>query len=298
MAKKWEGKSKGSVLGYKIFVYTIQFLGLGFAYFILRFVALYYLFFSWKSNKSLSFYYKRILHLSPLYSWWYIYKSYFTFGQTLLDRVVVMASDPNKVFTFEHENGELLKEMVRGGKGGILISAHMGNWEVAGHFLGQIDRVIHIVMYDAEHEKIKDYLSNVVKKKTFNIIVINELTFSHVYEIADALSKNEIVCMHGDRYVEGSKAISYNFLGEEALFPFGPFYLAVQNDVPVYFVYGFKDNNKHYHLYTFAPNTEKMVAAKSKKQKAEVLLNEYVLRLEVMVKRYPEQWFNFFRFWK
>ena len=43
MATKWEGKSKGTVLGYKIFVFFIKNLGLTAAYILLAPVALYYL---------------------------------------------------------------------------------------------------------------------------------------------------------------------------------------------------------------------------------------------------------------
>ena len=32
---KWEGKSRGNVLGYRIFVWCIRYLGLNFAYFLL-----------------------------------------------------------------------------------------------------------------------------------------------------------------------------------------------------------------------------------------------------------------------
>ena len=46
MATEWEGKSRGSVLGYKIFVFCIKKFGLYSAYFVLYFVALYFCFFA------------------------------------------------------------------------------------------------------------------------------------------------------------------------------------------------------------------------------------------------------------
>jgi hypothetical protein len=48
---KWEGKSKGTVLGHKIFVFILNHLGLKPAYIVLRFVALYYFLFARKSNR-------------------------------------------------------------------------------------------------------------------------------------------------------------------------------------------------------------------------------------------------------
>ena len=295
MSSRWEGKSKGTVLGYKIFVFTLQVLGIGFAYFLLRFVSLYYLLFSWKSNKPLLFYYKKILSASSLYTWWYLYKNYYNFGQTLLDKTVVMSGIKTN-FSFDFENEYYLKEMAAKGKGGILISAHIGNWEIAGHLLERIEQKINIVMYDAEHEKIKDYLSDVVTERSFNIIVVNEHNFSHIYEISDALARNEIICIHGDRFVEGSKSVVKNFFGKAAEFPIGPYILAVQYNVPVYFVYAMKDTSSHYHLYAFEPegNLEEI---KNKKQRAEALLEQYIANLEKMLLKYPTQWYNFYRFW-
>ena len=45
----WEGKTRGGVLGYKIFVWTLKNLGISFAYLLLRFVVFYFVFASGKS---------------------------------------------------------------------------------------------------------------------------------------------------------------------------------------------------------------------------------------------------------
>ena len=43
---QWDGKSKGAVLGYKIFIFFIQILGIRAAYVLLYLVALYFFLFS------------------------------------------------------------------------------------------------------------------------------------------------------------------------------------------------------------------------------------------------------------
>ena len=57
----WHGKSKGNRLGYSIFVSVLRHLGIAPAYFLLRFVSLYYLLFSWKTNRSMYHYFNRRL---------------------------------------------------------------------------------------------------------------------------------------------------------------------------------------------------------------------------------------------
>ncbi len=48
----WEGKSKGTKTGYRIFVWVLRHLGVRPAYFLLRFVSFYYFLVSWKTSRA------------------------------------------------------------------------------------------------------------------------------------------------------------------------------------------------------------------------------------------------------
>ena len=109
-----------------------------------------------------------------------------------------MSGIKNK-FSFHFDGVENLHKIAALEKGGILLSAHIGNWDVAGHLFKDLETPINIVLYDGEHEQIKEYLEGITGKRTMSIIVIkNDL--SHIYKISEALSKNELVCMHADRF--------------------------------------------------------------------------------------------------
>src|SRR5687767_4086108 len=112
---KWAGQSKGTVLGHKIFVFILNNLGLQPAYFILRFVALYYFIFS-GSNRYIYFLYRKVLHLPALKARRMIYKNYYMFGQTLLDKVALLSGVKTK-FTIDHEGGVNLDRIAERGKG-------------------------------------------------------------------------------------------------------------------------------------------------------------------------------------
>ena len=118
---QWQGKSKGTPLGYRIFVFIIKVFGVNIAYFVLRFVAFYYFLFSWNSTRHIYRYFRERHKYGVLTSIVKIYRNYYVFGQTLLDKVVVMAGIENK-FTYDFDGEENLREIVRGGKGGILLS--------------------------------------------------------------------------------------------------------------------------------------------------------------------------------
>jgi predicted LPLAT superfamily acyltransferase len=158
---QWQGKSKGAPLGYKIFVWVCKHLGLAPAYGLLYFVAAYYFLFSPTSSEHSYSFFRQRLQYTRLKALGAVYKNYYLFGQTLLDKIVVMAGIKNS-FTFDFEGESHLHDMVARGKGGILLSAHVGNWEAAGHLLSRLKTVINVVMYDAEHEKIKAYLEETI----------------------------------------------------------------------------------------------------------------------------------------
>jgi predicted LPLAT superfamily acyltransferase len=290
---QWEGKSKGTPLGYSIFIGILKTGGVRPAYFLLRFVAFYYFLFARKSFKALWYYFRKRLGFGRMRSMGKIYRNYYLFGQALIDRVVLMSGIRNN-FSFDFDGEEYLHEMVRNGKGGLLLSAHIGNWEIAGHLLKRLQTRINIVMFDGEHQKIKQYLEGVTGERNANIIVIKD-DISHIYAITDALAKNELVCMHADRFMDNNKTMEAVFLHEKALFPAGPFVLATRLKAPVSFVFAMKENAMHYHFYA-TPAKEYTGSDKALLQQQ--ILADFVAGMEQKVKAYPEQWYNYYPFWK
>lgn len=186
--------------------------------------------------------------------------------------------------------------MVEEQTGGLLISAHIGNFEMAGYMLERLRTRVSIIMYDAEHEKVKDYLSSIVNRN-FNIIVIKEDN-SHIYEIRRAFLEKEIVCIHGDRFIKGSKTMTAEFLGDEAKFPTGPFYLAMKFNIPVSFVFAMKDGRNCYHFTASAPEYYRQQGAQVRRDEVILtIIKNYVIHLEKMIRIYPAQWFNYYNFW-
>lgn len=288
----WHGKSKANAAGYRIFVFLIKTFGISSAYFLLYFVAGYYLLFSFLTSKIIFRFYHERLGFGKIKALGKLYFNYYRFGQTLIDKIAVMANIPAK-FTFDFDGEEYLREMVSQKKGGLLLSAHAGNWEAAGHLLKRLNTKINVVMYDGEDTQIKNYLDAVTGAKNFNVIYVkNDL--SHIYKINEALAANEIVCMHTDRFLPGNKTLTCEFFGEEARFPEGPFLLALRLKVPMTYVYAFKETNSHYHFYS----TELKYFYHSKGDTVQIILKDFTKNLEKMVKLYPEQWFNYYDFYE
>lgn len=290
--KSWTGKSKGGKTGYQIFVFLLKHAGLRAAYVLLWFVAFYYLV-TPRSSTRFSYQFFRRLGFGTLKSIISLYQNYYVFGQSLIDKISAMAGFGDR-FGFYFEGEQNLHQMVNNGKGGILLSAHAGNWEIAGHYLDRLDTAVNIVMYDAEYESIKNYLQSVTGKRKANIITISN-DMSHIYHILEALDKNELICMHADRLLNrNQRTISQPFLGEDALFPYSIFRMIVTFGVPVSFVYAFREPGFHYHFFATEPF---VYEGKQDIALAEISSN-YVAELERKVRQYPLQWFNYFNFWE
>ena len=287
----WKGKTRGGLLGYKIFVFLIRFFGIGSAYFLLIFVALYFVFFSMASTKAIYSFFRLRLQKGILDSTIGVYRTYFSFGQALIDRTAFLAGHTNR-FSFDYDGEHHIKSMADAGKGGVLISAHVGNWAIAGNILDDNmseNTQVNVVMLDEEHQKIQEFLDKTQKKQRVNIIGIKN-DRSHIFKMGIALQNGELLCMHGDRFLSGAETISVDFFGEKAYLPKGPFQLVCKMNVPYTVVYAFKESFSHYHFYSTPPieNTKGVEDAAQK----------FANSLEEKIRRYPYQWYNFFDFWQ
>lgn len=290
----WKGKSRGRVLGYRIFGWSLKYIGLNFAYFLLFFVSSYYVFASGKASRAMYYYFHSRFGYGKIKSIISIFKNYYLFSQVLVDKAVILGGFRHK-FTFHLEGKEYLRQMH---DGGILISGHVGNWEAGGQVLAFLEKKINILVVDSEKQAIKKYMSGIMTERNVNIIAIRS-DFSHMFEIKKALENKEIVAIHGDRFIDGNKTVKIPFLGEPALFPLGPWQLAAFFNKPVSYVFSIKEAR---YKYRFFATPLKIIPGKNshwgRNEMIGFSVKEYVGELEKIIRKYPLQWFNYYNFWK
>lgn len=285
----WKGQSRGTVLGFRIYVFIIRKFGLYAAYFVLLFVAAYFVLFAFTSTKSVYYLFRRRLGYSAPAAAFHVYRSYFTFGRIQLDRIAITAGMQKK-FSFEFDGVENIDALLQQEKGGILLTAHIGNFNLAKYFFEKkhSEAKVNLVVTDFEHQQIKNYLNSITGQSKVKMIVLQE-DLSHVFEMKEALQRNELLIFAADRYLEGAKTYTENFMGSKAKFPQGPFKLAARNEIPVLFVHLMRERNFHYHFYARPYKREK--------NSAKELLKAYLDNLEQMLRKYPHQWYNYYDFW-
>ena len=288
MEKKWDGKTKGSLWGYRFFVFCIRFFGVRFSYFFGLFVVAYYVLFSAKERRALVQFYTIGFGFGASKAFRLSANTFYRFAQVLIDRVA-LKTWRKKQYTHSFQNEEALRSIYANGKGGFFISAHVGNWENAGQLIGErITADINVLMLDAEVEKIKQYLEKETESAKFKLIPIKD-DMSHLIAIHQALKRNELIALHADRIMDQGKTYLLPFLKGKAHFPAGPFIMAHKFKVPVTFVFAIKKGSFHYVLSA----TEPIWQVDSPEQLASL----YVKRLEEMVQEAPDQWFNFYDYY-
>lgn len=288
----WRGKSRGGAFGYRFFIFLITKLGIRSAYAFLIFVVSHFVPFAPLATRSNWFFFRKILHYPFFKTVRMLYVNYYRLGQILIDKVAVRSGLSEK-YHYEFDNYDQFLSLLNSGKGVIMIGAHIGNWEIGGPFFGDYAKKMNIVMYDAEYRKIKNVLDKNTIRIPYKIIPVSDKNFEHIYQIKDALDNQEYVCFQGDRFISDKKSYTFDFLGKPARFPAGPFYLAGRYNVPVVFYFSMREKGMKY-KFRFT------VARTTKGKPGDVsfdLAKQYVQTLEDTVKQYPEQWFNYYKFW-
>jgi predicted LPLAT superfamily acyltransferase len=285
----WKGQSRGTVLGLRVYVFIINFFGLYASYFVLFFVAFYFLFFAFNSTKSVYYFFTKRLGYSKFRAVLNVYISYFTFGKIQLDRVAIASGLKHK-YSFEFDGIGHIENLLEQKKGGILLTAHIGNFNLAKHFFDHKNnhQIVNLVVTDLEHQEIKNYLDSVTGKSAVKLIILKD-DLSHIFEMHRALKNNELLVFAADRYTVDAKIFTINFMGDPVKFPQGPFKLAARNSIPVLFVHIMREKKFHYHFYAKPYNPEK--------NDAKNLLKAYLENLEIMLKKYPLQWYNYYDYW-
>ena len=294
MTQSWDGATKGSLWGYRFFIYTIKLLGVRAAYGFAAFIVVHYIVFVPRSSRAIYSYFRQRHHMRRCKAMVMTYCNFYRFAQILIDKIAIPAKLA-KGFTYRFDDtyNDLLR-ILDGSTGCILMSAHVGNWDIAGEFFGNYGTRLHIVMLDAEHRRIKRLLDATTGSKNYNVIALRD-DMSHVFEIGKALVHNEYVCFQSDRFLPDVQTLTRSLLDAPASFPAGPFQIAARSHSPVVFFFAMREPGR---CYRFCFHLARIDPALSKTELSDSLATQYVQALEGILRQYPEQWFNYYDFWK
>lgn len=293
--KHWSGtgKLRGGTFGVRFFITALRLLGLRLTYVLLVPVVLTLSFISPDIAATMAFHRRMFGPRNTLGRRWLVIKHFFSFGRAIIDRTAILAG-MTKRFSFTFDGEQHLRDAVTGGKGVLLLTAHIGNWEVAGQLLSRIDVPVNVTGFDNEDPAVRALLNKISKQK-FKLIPLSGAP-TDVIELVAALRRGELVCMLGDRAYGGPTA-RVPFFGEAASFPVGPYVLAAIAGAPLVQVFSLREPGGHYHFFGFPAVPPHHPPRHERDAHLRNCAAQFAANLESIVKRDPLQWYNFFPFW-
>ncbi|MBP2687839.1 MAG: htrB 1, partial [Deltaproteobacteria bacterium] len=176
-----------------------------------------------------------------------------------------------------------LEESFAKGRGVILVTGHIGNWELGALFFGRLGFKINVVTIPEGKERIDSIRGAYRMRQDIRTIVVDGSPFSSL-EIVAALRRGEIVAMLVDRW-EGTDGVPAKFFGADHRFPRGPFALSRATGAPILPAFIVRDGSAYRGVVDppfFMEDPEDEPGARRVSES-----------LERMIRIYPDQWYNF-----
>jgi predicted LPLAT superfamily acyltransferase len=239
-----------------------------------------------------------------------VFRLFQAFALTILEKVEVWNGKVrfNRIHFQDDDIGDLIQTLEQG-KGALLICSHLGNYELL-RGLAFFNRtgvsrnipVTSIVDFSVMPSFTK-MLQSMNPASMMHLISANEVGPETVILLQERIAAGGLVVIAGDRTSANTrdKYFLFPFLGEDAPFAVGPFFLAALLNAPTYFVWALRrkdvslssEYNMHVHKNPFSFDCSR----KERNRRVEELARLFARKLEYYCKQYPHQWYNFYDFW-
>jgi len=188
------------------------------------------------------------------------------------------------------KNLSYLQDALAKGKGAILLTAHMGNWELGAVALGLLKFPILAVALEHKDARVNHLFVTQRQEKGIVVVPLGKAALQCLKRI----KQNMAIALVGDRdFTE--KGIVLDFFGKPAIFPEGPAVFSLLTGAPVIpcFVLRNKGNS-----FTFTFESPLSFTPTGNKEKDKTgIITTYKKLFEDYIRAYPDQWLMFRKFW-
>ena len=152
--EEWKGNTSGANWMHRFLIFTFRYIGLRPVYlFMGLFVVPFYMLFNHKGYISV---YRYLRHRQG-FSWWksfrYTYLNHYRFGQIILDRFAVYSGCQ---YQFELEGNDQYLELTQQPSGFIILSCHVGNYEIAGYSFVSTGKRYNALVFSGEAKTVME----------------------------------------------------------------------------------------------------------------------------------------------
>lgn len=232
--------------------------------------------------------------------WWQrqvrIYRTFRSFAWCLSERYERLSTD--RAFEVEAEGLPGWRELNASGEGLILVTAHLGSWEVGSMLPATREqRRIHIVREAETDPRAQRFIQELIHRCGGELYVTHFAADPRLgVAMLDALRRGEVVALQGDRPRAGGRAAPVPLFGRPFPLPVGPAALARAAGVPIVPVFVFREGRRHYRCVLRPPI--RVVQTGDRQRDLQEALERFAADLEAAIRREPHQWFCFRKVWR
>lgn len=202
-----------------------------------------------------------------------------------------MTSVTSLLSKVEFHNLEIIQEEMKKGNGAIIVTAHLGNWELLGAALTSRGLPLKVIATKAHNEKINKLLLSLRQSRGIGIIYRDESP----RQLLKLLKNNSLLGMliDQDTKVDG---VFVDFFGRPAYTAKGPAVISMATGAPVIPTFIRRKPEGGHEVFIEEP----VEMVKTKDKEKDILINTQKLSLiiEKYIRKYPEQWVWMHNRWK
>ncbi|MBV9725741.1 MAG: acyl-CoA synthetase [Gammaproteobacteria bacterium] len=293
-AGAWAGEpERGSELLLDTMMFIALRLGRPLARVLLHLVVAYFFLFAPRARRSGRQYLRRALGRKPTLA--ERYRHMFTFAATILDRLY-LTRGRYELLDVSIEGEELVRAALERGRGGFLLGAHIGSFEMMSAVgRRQPGLRVALAMYTGYVSKVALRVGFGPPSSGTEIIPLGHL--ESMLRIRECLEEGRFVGMLADRSFGDTAGVRLPFLGEPAVFPTGPMRVAAALHRQVIFMAGLYCGGNRYRV-VFRPLADFSQPTPLGRERAvRAGVERYAQLLEEYCRSDPYNWFNFYDFW-
>ena len=217
------------------------------------------------------------------------------FAATILDRVYFL-TDQQSLFDIEMNGRELIDEVVNEKTGCLLLGTHLGSFEALRCLAIMHDKLPLKIMIYQNHNAM---ISKVMEELNPDISdsVINLGDEQALLKMKESIDEGALIGILGDRVTDGTRQVNCQLLNGDVFMPAGPLTCASILQVPVLLFFGVYKGGNQYSIHIEKLTDSIPAARQNRDEIVAQYVQKYTDTIEVMIKRYPYNWFNFYDYW-
>ena len=218
------------------------------------------------------------------------------FGKYLLEFFTMTKRlQPSFIESNVHINNiEYLNEVLQKGKGGIIVSAHLGNWEMGGAVLPILGFPLSVVALAHKDPRVNALFN--AKREAFGAMVIQ--TDVAVRRVVEHLRRNRLVAILADRDF-GNHGLVLDFFGRKTMIPKGAAFFSMKTGAPIIPIFFLRTTGDHFEIKIYPPIDPPPVPdGKITEHAAIDHIQQYLTIIEDEIRKNPSQWLLFREFWQ